>query len=100
MFFRESSGRLPKDRGTFENSSRGIRSRLVNDFFSNTQRSERVSHITIESNKPRRVPRIGGELNLARRILTRPQCFISGLVILADEVALVHSLENFNGSQI
>lgn len=100
MFFRESSGRLPKDRGTFENSSRGIRSRLVNDFFSNTQRSERVSHITIESNKRRRVPRIGGELNLrARWILTRPQCFISGLVILADEVALMHSLENLSSGQ-
>jgi hypothetical protein len=78
-----------------------MQSRLVNDFFGITQRSERASHITIESNKSRRVPRIGGELNLrARWILTGLQWFVSGLVILTDEVALVHSLENLSSGQI
>jgi hypothetical protein len=90
MFFRETSGRPPS-----------IHSRLVNDFFSITLHSERTSHITIESNTSRRVPRIGGELNLrARWILTGLQCFVSGLVILTDEVALVHSLENPSSGQI
>ncbi len=78
-----------------------IKSRLVNDFFSNTQRSKRAPHITIESDKSRRVSRIGGELNLyARWIHPGLQLSITELAILTDQVVLVLSLENLSRGQI
>jgi len=81
--------------------ARGIKLRLANDFFSNTQRSKRASHITIESHKPRRIHRIGGELNPnAGWIRAGLQRFIPGLVIPTDEVALELSLENLSSGQI
>jgi hypothetical protein len=79
----------------------GIKSRQVNDSFSNIQRSKRASHITINCNKSRRVPGMGGQLNLSVSWFhTELQRSASVRAVLIDDSAPMLSFENLSSSQI
>ena len=79
----------------------GIKSRQVNDLFSNIKRSKHASHITIKCNESRHVPRIGGQLNLsASWFHTESKRLMSRLLILTDDIAPMLSFENLSSGQI